>query len=56
MHLNHIVVEVIEAATAAALQDAINAFLVAPGERTFLSMQYMAFDNAHYSALIVYTK
>lgn len=55
MKLNHTVVAVIEAASAAALQAAVNAFLVAPGERTFISMQYVAFDSTHYSVLIVYT-
>jgi len=57
MKLQNVRVEVIEAATAAALQTAVNTFLATPTKREYISVQ-MQVDNAGpiYVAMVTFTE
>lgn len=54
MKLNQVKVHCINAATAAALDTAVNTWLQATGEATFLALDYCE-SGGNYSVLITYT-
>jgi hypothetical protein len=55
MKLNQVKVHCIDAATPAALDTAVNNWLVTTGEATFLSILYST-NGGDFSVLITYTK
>lgn len=56
MKLQVLKAKVIEAASAALLETAINAFLSADTEDEYVEMQYHVWDATHYSVVILYTQ
>lgn len=57
MKMRNIKVEVVEAATAAALQADITTFIASAAERTFVDIQYqLSADATTHAALIIYSE
>ena len=56
MKLQVLKAKVVEAASAAELETAINTFLSAETQREYVGMEYHVWDGTHYSVVVLYTE